>query len=315
MSDSLSVKASPHIRTDAQWRTLMFDMEIALTPAVLMAAYRFGFGAVKVLIASGLACVLTEWVYDVCMKLDNHIGNGTAVVTGLLLGLTLPADVNLYVPIIGGIFATLVVVLLFGGYGQHFMLPALTARCFLQISFQTQMTTYAIDGVTSATPLAVLQDTGSVSLMDLFVGNVNGALVEVATIGILIGFIYLIIRRAVKLIAPVTYLVVFVLFIALFGGHGFNMNYIGAQILGGGFIFACTFFASDVVVNPRSVVGQIIYGVFLGVLTGVYRVLGTNTESVAYALICCNLLIPLIDKILPGKEKKTAQTAPAKEVA
>lgn len=306
MSDSLSVKASPRIKPGARWGTLMFDMEIALLPVVLFAAYRFGFGAIKIIMASVLACVLTEWLYDVCLKREVGITDGTAVVTGLLLGLTLPSDINLYVPVIGGIFATLIVVLLYGGYGQHFMLPALASRCFLLISFADEMTTYTIDGISSATPLTVLQQGGAPSLMDMFLGNINGSIVEVSTIAVLIGFAYLIVRRAVKLIPPFVYVISFILYMGLFGGHGFDMSYIGAQILGGGFIFSVAFFSSDIVINPRTAAGQVIYGVLMGVLTGVYRTMGFAPESVSYAIICCNLLIPLIDKFLPGKEKEAA---------
>lgn len=304
MSDSLSVKASPRIKPGARWQTLMFDMEIALLPVVLFAAYRFGFGAVKVIIASVLACVATEWIYDICLKKETGITDGTAVVTGLLLGLTLPSDIHLYVPVVGGIFATLVVVLLYGGYGQHFMLPALASRCFLLISFADQMTTYTVDGISSATPLAVLQEGGAPSLMDMFLGNINGSIVEVSTIAVLLGFAYLIVRRAVKLIPPAVYLISFILYMGLFGGHGFDMSYIGAQVLGGGFLFSAAFFASDMVINPRTAAGQVIYGVLLGVMTGVYRTMGFAPESVSYAIICCNLLIPLIDKFLPAKKKE-----------
>lgn len=306
VSDSLSVKTSPRIKTDAQWGKLMFDMEIALLPAVLFAAYQFGFGAIKVILASVLSSVATELVYEVCLKKTNRISNGTAVVTGLLLGLTLPADVALYVPVIGGIFATLIVVLLYGGYGQHFMVPALAARCFLAISFASQMTNYTVDGISSATPLATLQAGGSVNLTNMLVGTVNGSIGEVSAIAILIGFLYLVIRKAAKVVTPVVFTAVFVLFLGLFGGHGFDMNYIGAQVLGGGFLFAAAFFASDIVINPQTVIGQVIYGVILGVLTGLYRTMGTTPESVSYAVICCNLLIPLIDKFLPAKEKEAA---------
>lgn len=306
MSDSLTMKASPRIKDGSRWETLMFDMEIALLPVVLLAAYRFGFGAIKVIIASVLACVLTEWVYDLCLKKELGITNGTAIVTGLLLGLTLPADIDLYIPVIGGIFATLVVVLLYGGYGQHFMLPALVARCFLLISFSQQMTTYTIDGVSSATPLTILQNGGTPDLWNIFIGNINGSIVEVSTIAVLIGFAYLLIRKSVKVITPVVYVVSFVLYIALFGGHGFDMTYIGAQVLGGGFIFSVAFFASDMVINPRTAMGQVVYGLLLGIVTGLYRTLGSVPESVSYAIICCNLLIPLIDKFLPAKEKEAA---------
>lgn len=306
MSDSLSVKASPRIKPGVRWQTLMFDMEIALLPVVLFAAYRFGFGAVKVIVASVLACVVTEWIYDICLKKEMGITDGTAVVTGLLLGLTLPSDIHLYVPVVGGIFATLVVVLLYGGYGQHFMLPALASRCFLLISFADKMTTYTVDGISYATPLAVLQEGGAPSLMDMFLGNINGSIVEVSTIAVLLGFAYLIVRRAVKVIPPIVYLISFVLYMGMFGGHGFDMGYIGAQVLGGGFIFSAAFFASDLVINPRTAAGEVIYGVLLGVMTGVYRTMGFAPESVSYAIICCNLLIPLIDKFLPAKKKEAA---------
>ena len=284
----------------------MLDMEIALIPVVLFAAYQFGFGAIKVILASVLSCVATELIYEVCLKKTNRISNGTALVTGLLLGLTLPADVALYVPIIGGIFATLIVVLLYGGYGQHFMLPALTARCFLAISFASPMTTYTVDGISSATPLATLQAGTIPNLTNMMVGTINGSIGEVSAIAILIGFVYLLIRKAAKLVAPLVFVAVFVLYIGLFGGHGFDMNYIGAHVLGGGFLFAVAFFASDIVINPRSILGQVIYGVLLGVVTGLYRTLGTTPESVSYAVICCNMLIPLIDKYLPVKVKEAA---------
>ena len=306
MSDSLSVKTSPRVKTAAQWSKLMFDMEIALIPAVLFAAYHFGFSAIKVITVSVLACVLSELVYDVCLKRERGITNGTAVVTGLLLGLTLPADVALYVPILGGAFATIVVVMLYGGYGQHFMLPALAARCFMQISFATPMTTFTVDGVSSATPLAVLQAGNMPNLTDMVIGTVNGCLGEVSAIAILIGFIYLVIRKAAKIVTPVVYVAVFVAFVGIFGGHGFDMNYIGAQVLGGGFLFAAAFYASDLVINPENVLGQVIYGALLGLLTGVFRTMGSTPENVTYAILVCNLLIPLIDKYLPVKEKEAA---------
>ena len=306
MSDSLSVKTSPRVKTAAQWSKLMFDMEIALIPAVLFAAYHFGFSAIKVITVSVLACVLSELVYDVCLKRERGITNGTAVVTGLLLGLTLPADVALYVPILGGAFATIVVVMLYGGYGQHFMLPALAARCFMQISFATPMTTFTVDGVSSATPLAVLQAGNMPNLTDMAIGTVNGCLGEVSAIAILIGFIYLVIRKAAKIVTPVVYVAVFVAFVGIFGGHGFDMNYIGAQVLGGGLLFCAAFYASDMVVNPRTVLGQVIYGALLGILTGVFRTMGSTVENVTYAVLVCNILIPLIDKYLPVKAKEVA---------
>ena len=306
VSDSLRVKTSPRVKTAAQWSKLMFDMEIALIPAVLFAAYHFGMGAIKVIVTSVLACVLSELIYDVCLKRERGIINGTAVVTGLLLGLTLPADVSLYVPILGGAFATIVVVMLYGGYGQHFMLPALAARCFMQISFSGQMTTYTVDGISSATPLTMLSNGTMPELADMAIGMVNGCVGEVSAIAILIGFLYLVIRKAAKVVTPIVYVAVFVIYLGIFGGHGFDMSYIGAQVLGGGFLFAAAFYASDLVINPENVLGQVIYGALLGLLTGVFRTLGSTPENVTYAILVCNLLIPLIDKYLPVKEKEAA---------
>lgn len=306
MSDSLSVKASPSIKTEVRWGTRMFDMEIALLPAVLFAAYQFGFGAIKVILASVLASVLTEWIYEVCLKKEVKIFDGTALVTGLLLGLSMPAGVDLYIPVIGGIFATLVVVLLYGGYGQHFMIPALVARCFLVVSFGSQMLTYTIDGVSSATPLVTLTSGTLPDLTEMLIGTTNGCVGEVSAIAILIGFVYLVIRKACKVVTPVVFMLSFVISIALLGGHGMDMSYIAAEVLGGGFLFTLVFFSSDLVVNPKSVRAQIIYGLLLGVMSGIYRTMASSTENISYAVISCNLLIPLLDKFLPEKAKEEA---------
>lgn len=306
VSDSLSVKASPGIKTAVQWGTVMFDMQIALLPAVLFAAYQFGFDAIKVILASVLASVLTEWIYEVCLKKEVKVFDGTAVVTGLLLGLSMPAGVDLYIPVIGSIFATLVVVLLYGGYGQHFMVPALVARCFLFISFTSQMTTYTIDGISSATPLVTLTSGTIPDVTSMFVGTVNGCIGEVSAIAILIGFVWLVIRKACKVVTPVVYFLSFVICIALLGGHGMDMKYVAAEVLGGGFLFTLVFFSSDLAVNPKSVKGQVVYGLLLGLLSAIYRAMASSTENISYAVISCNMLIPLLDKFLPEKAKEEA---------
>lgn len=302
MSDSLSVKGSPSIKFG--WDKPMFDMEIALLPVVLFAAYNFGMGAIKVILASVLSCVLTEWIYEVCLKKEVKITDGTAVVTGLLLGLTLPAEVDLYIPIIGGIFATLICVLLYGGYGQHFMIPALVARSFLFISFSAQMNSYVIDGISCATPLATLASGSIPDFRSIFLGTVNGSIGETSALAILIGFVYLVIRKGVHVTTPVIFTAVFVIYVALFGGHGFDMAYIGTHLLAGGFLFTACFFAGDLAVNPRSTKGQIAYAVLLGLLTGIYRTIGSTAENISYAVITANLFIPLINKFLPAEKEE-----------
>lgn len=297
---------SPRIKSEDELRNYMFDVEIALTPALLFGVYRFGFAALKVIILAVAASVLTEAIFQKCMKKPVTISNGSAVVTGLLMACVLSPAVPVYVPVIGSIFATLVVVDLYGGYGRHFISPALTARGFLLISFSSVMTNYKLDGMTGATPLQTLMDGGAVMVKDLALGNIMGAIGEVSAVAILIGFLYLVVRRAASIVTPVVTAVVFALFIGLFSGQGFDGNYILAQIFGGGFMFAICFFATDYVTTPASMVGKVIYGVCLGLITGLFRVLGTSTESVSYAVLFCTLLVPLIDKLSTPKAVKEA---------
>lgn len=297
---------SPRIKSEDELRNYMFDVEIALTPALLFGVYRFGFAALKVIILAVAASVLTEVIFQKCMKKPVTISNGSAVVTGLLMACVLSPAVPVYVPVIGSIFATLVVVDMYGGYGRHFISPALAARGFLLISFTSVMTNYKLDGMAGATPLQTLMDGGAVMVKDLAIGNIMGAIGEVSAVAILIGFLYLVVRRAASVITPVVCAVAFALFIGLFSGQGFDVNYILAQIFGGGFMFAICFFATDYVTTPASAVGKVIYGVCLGLITGLFRVLGTSTESVSYAVLFCTLLVPLIDKLSTPKEVKEA---------
>ena len=297
---------SPRIKSEDELRNYMFDVEIALTPALLFGVYRFGFAAIKVIVLAVAASVLAEVIFQKCTKKQVNISDGSAVVTGLLLACVLSPAVPVYVPVIGAFFATLVVVDLYGGYGKNFMSPALAARGFLLISFTSVMTNYKLDGMTGATPLQTLMDGGSVVVMDMAVGNIMGAIGEVSAIAILIGFIYLVIRKAASVVTPVVYVVVFALFIGLFSGQGFNVNYILAQIFGGGFMFAVCFFATDYVTSPMSLIGKVVYGVLLGLITGLFRVLGTSTESVSYAVLFCSMCVPLIDKLTSPKAEKEA---------
>ena len=196
MSNLLNVSASPHIRRKISSSDIMFDVILALMPASLYGVYQFGLNAFLIIITSIATCVLSEYVYEKLMKKPITTGDYSAFLTGLLLALNLPSTVPLWIPIIGSVFAIVVVKQLYGGLGQNFMNPALAARCFLLISFTGRMTTFAVDGVSGATPLAMLKETGkTVDLSNLFIGNIMGTIGETSAIALLIGAAYLLYKK------------------------------------------------------------------------------------------------------------------------
>lgn len=308
MEKLLNVSSTPHTRSsNATWK-IMLDVVIALLPASAVGVYVFGIRALLHITITVAACVATEAVYRYLMKKEITINDFSAVVTGLLLALNLPVSAPLWMGALGGVFAILVVKQLFGGLGQNFMNPALGARCFLLISFASYMTTFTIDGVSQATPLAVLKNGGDVNVMDMFIGNIAGTIGETSVIAILAGAIYLIIKKVIDIRIPLTYILTVAAFAALFGQNPFDTEYIMAQIFGGGLMLGAFFMATDYVTSPITKTGKIIYGVFLGILTGVFRIFGASAEGVSYAIILGNLLVPLIEKFtVPkafGKESK-----------
>ena len=284
-------------KTEEELRAITVNYCIALIPVIAAGCYAFGFNAFKVLLASVVSCVASEYIYQKLMKLSVTSLDGTALMTGLLLGLCLPSEVPLYIPILGGIFATIVVVQLFGGYGFHIMNPALVSRCFLLISFHGAMTEYTVDGMTTATPLTIMRNGGTPDLQQLILFNEQaGCIGEASVLALMIGALFLLIFRKISVITPAVYLFVFTIVICLFGGQDISLDYVLTHIFGGGVIFVAFFFATDRVTSPVGRWGKVIYGVLLGLITAIYRILGTNTESVSYAVIFCNLLVPLIDK-------------------
>lgn len=308
MSKLLNVSAAPHVRSQDTTQSIMFDVAIALLPATAFGVYQFGLKALLVIMISIFACIMTEYVYQNLMGLPVTISDGSALVTGLLLALNLPSSVPLWMPLLGGIFAILVVKQLFGGIGQNFMNPALAARCFLLISFAGRMTTFTLDGVSGPTPLAQLKAGESVNVFSMFLGKISGTIGEVSVMAILAGAIYLVARKIISLRIPLAYIISFVIFIILFGGHGMDMEFIMAHVCGGGLLLGAFFMATDYSTSPITENGKIIFGILLGVLTGIFRLFGSSAEGVSYAIIFCNLLVPLIEKItLPtafGKEGK-----------
>ncbi|MBD5087583.1 MAG: RnfABCDGE type electron transport complex subunit D [Clostridiales bacterium] len=309
MSKLFHVSASPHVRSKDSTKTIMRDVVIALLPAVLAGIWVFKMDALLVLLTTSVTCLLTEYVYERLMKRPITTGDYSALVTGLLLGMNLPPSIPLWIAMIGSVFAILVVKQLFGGLGQNFMNPALGARCFLMISFTGRMTTFTVDGVTSATPLAWIKNAepgmavtdtlaanGS-SLLDMFIGTIGGTIGETSAVAILLGAAYLFVKRIINWRIPAFYIGTFLIFLMLFSGHGLDVNYFVAEICGGGLLLGAFFMATDYVTCPITPIGKIVYGICLGLLTGIFRIYGGSAEGVSYAIIFCNLLVPLIEKI------------------
>lgn len=297
MSKLWNVSASPHIREDVNTTDIMFDVIVALLPASIFGIWNFGLDAFLTILITVLSCVVTELAYCLLMKKPVTIGDLSAIVTGLLLALNLPHTVPWWICVLGGVFAILVVKLLFGGLGQNIMNPALAARCFLLISFAGHMTNWTLDGVSGATPLAVLKEGGSVDILSMFLGTTGGTIGETSTLAILIGAAYLLLRRVISWRIPVIYIATVAVFALVFGGKGFDLTFLAAQLCGGGLMLGAVFMATDYTTSPITPVGQIVFAVALGIMTGIFRIFGGSAEGVSYAIIFCNLLVPLIEKI------------------
>ncbi|MCI6060968.1 MAG: RnfABCDGE type electron transport complex subunit D [Dorea sp.] len=281
----------------------MLMVTVALLPAALFGVWNFKLPALGMLITTTVTAVLTEYIYERLMHKKITVGDWSAVVTGLLLGLNMPPTAPWWMGALGSIFAILIVKQLFGGLGQNFMNPALGARCFLLISFTSQMTTFVYDGVTGPTPLAALKSGEAVNSMDMLIGTIPGTIGETSVIAIIIGAIFLILLGIIDLRIPGTYIVSFVIFIGIFGHFAnpeigfFDPQYITAHLCGGGLMLGAWFMATDYVTSPITKKGQYVYGVLLGVLTGLFRLFGASAEGVSYAIIISNLLVPLIEKV------------------
>lgn len=297
MSELMKVSSNPHIRSKVTTSNIMLAVVIALLPAAGFGVYNFGWKALVLILVTVASTVLTEYIYEIAMKKKVTIGDFSAVVTGLLLAMNLPVGAPWWIGVIGGVFAILVVKMLFGGLGQNIMNPALGARCFLLISFTSIMTDFKCDAYTSATPLAVLKEGGSVNVFNMIIGKTAGTIGETSMIAIVAGAVILLLLGVIDLRIPGCYIVSFVIFLALFSGQGFNQSYISAQLAGGGLMLGAFFMATDYVTRPVTKKGQYVYGVFLGILTGIFRVFGVSPEGVSYAIILGNLLVPLIEKV------------------
>ena len=313
MEQMLNVSSNPHVRDKMTTSRIMQLVALALLPTTLFGIWNFGFRALLVVLVTVASSVFFEWLYDRLMHKKNTINDVSAVVTGLLLALNMPPQIPLWMPVLGSAFAIIVVKQLFGGLGQNFMNPALAARCFLMISFAGKMTDFAvdklsgyhcIDTVTGATALAELKNSGftadSISVKNLFIGNIHGTIGETSAIAILIGAVILLAFKVIDLKIPLTYIGIFAVFVILYmlgTGKGFDVNYLFSHLFGGGLMLGAWFMATDYVTTPITPKGQLLYGCCLGVVTAIFRLFGGSAEGVSYAIIFCNLLVPLIEKV------------------
>lgn len=303
MSDLYNVSSSPHVRANDSSSRIMLYVVIALLPTTFFGIYNFGYRALILILVTIASCLASEWIFEKIVHKKSTINDFSAVVTGLLLALNLPAALPWWEAALGGVFAIVIVKMMFGGLGQNFMNPALGARCFLLIAFAADMTNFAIDAYTGPTPLAAMRNGEAVDTMQMLIGKTAGTIGETSVIAILIGAVILILLGVIDLRIPGTYIVTFIVFIGIFGHFAnpdigfFDPQYITAHLCGGGLMLGAWFMATDYVTSPITKKGQIVYGMLLGILTGLFRLFGGSAEGVSYAIIISNLVVPLIERV------------------
>lgn len=309
----LQISANPHIREEGNSAGIMRDVVIAMLPTAIYGCLQWGFHSFLVVLLTTLAAVLTEYLYQKAMKLPVTISDWSAAVTGMILALNCPPNIPYWIPMVGSVFAILVVKQLYGGLGANFMNPALAARCSLLISFASQMSSFTgvgPDAVATATPLAVLKSTPTATpdLFDMFIGRIPGTIGEVSKICLLLGALYLIIRKVISPKMPLIYIGTVAVFTFIFGKNGMSMHYLLSEVLGGGLIFGAFFMITDYVTSPCTPMGQILFPILVGILTGLFRLFGGSAEGVSYAIILSNILVPTINNLtVPkafGREEK-----------
>ena len=230
MSDLYHVSSAPHVRAKDTTSKIMLYVIIAMLPTTLFGIFNFGFRALVLVAATVASCVASEWVYNKIAHKEQTVGDLSAVVTGMILALNLPVNLPVWEAIVGGVFALIIVKMLFGGLGQNFMNPALGARCFLLIAFAKDMTNYVTDTYTSATPLAAMRAGEAVNTMDLLIGTTAGTIGETSVIALIIGAIFMILMGVIDLRIPASYIVSFAVFTFVLGSQPFDVNYLTAQL-------------------------------------------------------------------------------------
>ena len=317
MSKRLTVSASPHVRSNETTTGIMLDVIIALVPALIMSAIYFGTRALVLTAVTVGSAVLAEWVSRKVMKRSNTLGDLSAIVTGLILAFNLPATLPLWMAAIGSIIAIVVVKQMFGGIGQNFVNPAMTARIILMVSFPTAMAKWVVpfenawsaDAVTSATPMATLAsakggDLSAVAdalptLTDMLLGKHGGSMGEVCSIALICGGLYLMLRKVISPIIPVAF--IGTVAVTMFLYSGFNLEYTAYQLLGGGLMLGAFFMATDYTTCPINKKGKLIFGIGCGLITSVIRIFGSLPEGVSFSIILMNILVPHIENMTRPK--------------
>ena len=314
--EKLLVSSSPHLRSGTSTQRIMLDVIIALCPALIASFVFFGPRALLLVAVTVLSCVLSEYVSRKIMKRSNTVPDLSCIVTGLLLAFNLPVSLNPLMAAFGGMVAIVVVKQMFGGIGQNFVNPALTARIILMNSFPGDMSTWTpafgwlngTDATTTATPLGVLKEGGdfTFSHLDLFLGNTGGCLGETCALALILGGVYLMVRRVISPVIPVTYLAT-VAVISLIAGRDPLVD-----LLSGGLLIGAFFMATDYTTSPISRNGRIVYALGCGVFTMLIRMFASLPEGVSYSIVLMNILVPLIERFtLPkpfGSQKKAGES-------
>lgn len=293
------VSPSPHLRSHASTRRIMLDVIIALVPAIIASCVHFGWYPLLILAVCVAVCVASEFISRLIMKRDNTVGDLSAVVTGVLLALNLPANINPLIAAFGALAAIVVVKQMFGGLGMNFVNPALAGRIILLVSFPTAMTTWvasnfqAVDAVTSATPLAA--EANTYSYLELLLGSHGGSMGETCAIALILGGVYLVIRRVISAAIP----------LVIMGSAALTSLVLGRdplfELLSGGLLLGAVFMATDYVTSPITFRGKVIYGVGIGVLTVLIRQFANIPEGMSFAILLFNILTPLIENITAKK--------------
>lgn len=293
-----NVSSSPHFRSKLTTRGEMIDVCIAMIPIILWGAFHFGPYTLVITICTVAVAVASEYIYEKLMHLPITIGDFSAVVTGLILSMNMPPAIPVWVPMVGSVFAIIIVKQLYGGLGQNFINPAIAGRCFLHIAYSGLMNDFSygsFDNLTSATPLAAVRAGESVNLWDLFIGNIPGTIGEVSKLCLLIGIAYMIWRNVITPRIPIVYIGTVAIFMFIAGG--FDPYFMLVQLLSGGVVFGACFMANDYVTSPVTHKGQILYALFLGLMTCIIRLWSPTAEGVSYSILLGNLLVPILDRI------------------
>ena len=297
----LTVASSPHIRGNFRTNRIMLDVVLALLPALVVGIWRFGVRAVMVTLISIVCAVAAEWLYGLVTKTRNTVVDGSALVTGLLLAMTLPASVPFWQVAVGAVFAILVVKTLCGGLGQNIFNPALAGRALMMLVWPVGVTHYVEtrpDAVSGATPLhhMVMHALPEESLLDMFLGNCPGSIGEISALALLAGGAYLICRKVISVRIPAAYLGTVAVLTLVFSKTGDPISWMLYSLLSGGVMLGAIFMATDYATSPATAVGQVYYGIGCGVLTVVFRYFGLFPEGVTYAILIMNAFVWTLDR-------------------